>query len=483
MNNARTETIFNLGRLITDGLGIYFALIGAYLLRMKFFEIFIFHYHIELFPAPSTLFPFATFQNFAWQFTLIILAIFALKGRYRLGADEKLFDEIVEVFWAICAGMAVLLVYFFFAKFHFFSRLIFGFSWGLALLFVLSGRVFLRLCRQQFLKYGLGVQKVLLLGTGHIAQTIGKHIIDNPHYEIVGVLSESRSHARTFLDHRVSGTFNSLSKSIAELNPDEIWLLTDKVSEKISGKLIRTAHTRHKKFRFVPDELSLDLATVKVSTFSNFPLITISHHKIEGWGAFFKSLIDISLALTILILTSPITLFVALLIWFDDMKSPIIYASKRVGKNGRIFNCYKFRTMVPDADKLKNKLIEKNQRKGGVLFKIDDDPRITKLGKTLRKYSLDELPQLFNVLHFDMSLIGPRPHLPEEVKKYPEEDLQILSVKPGITGFAQINGRSSLSFEEEMQHEMFYIKNWSIWLDIVIFFKSIIVVLKGENAS
>ena len=139
--------------------------------------------------------------------------------------------------------------------------------------------------------------------------------------------------------------------------------------------------------------------------------------------------------------------------------------------------------MVPDADEKKKKLLKKNQRKGGVLFKMDNDPRITKLGKILRKWSIDELPQLWNVIRGDMSLIGPRPHLPEEVRKYAKDDLRVLSIRPGITGFAQVNGRSSLSFKEEMNYELFYLKNWSFKLDIIIFIKSLLVVLKRKNVS
>jgi lipopolysaccharide/colanic/teichoic acid biosynthesis glycosyltransferase len=183
------------------------------------------------------------------------------------------------------------------------------------------------------------------------------------------------------------------------------------------------------------------------------------------------------------IVLSPLFAVVAWKVWRENKSAPIVYASKRVGKNGKEFNCLKFRTMVPDADEKKKKLLKKNQRKGGVLFKMEDDPRITSLGKVLRKWSLDELPQLWNVVQGHMSLIGPRPHLPEEVRKYAKDDLRVLSIRPGITGFAQINGRSSLSFKEEMNYELFYLKNWSFKLDIIIFLKSLWVVVKRKDVS
>jgi len=139
--------------------------------------------------------------------------------------------------------------------------------------------------------------------------------------------------------------------------------------------------------------------------------------------------------------------------------------------------------MVADAEAQKAKLIKKNERDGGVLFKLAEDPRITKLGHFLRKYSIDEIPQLLNILKGDMSFVGPRPHLEEEVNKYPDHNRQLLLLRPGLTGMAQINGRSSLSFEDEMKHEMFYLKNWSLWLDGVVVLKTIAVVIKGENAG
>ena len=139
--------------------------------------------------------------------------------------------------------------------------------------------------------------------------------------------------------------------------------------------------------------------------------------------------------------------------------------------------------MVVDAEQKKSTLLEQNQRAGGVLFKIQNDPRITPFGAFLRKWSLDELPNLLNVLRGEMSLIGPRPHLPAEVQKYSKEDRRVLAVKPGITGFAQINGRSSLSFREEMGFEIFYLKNWNLWLDAIIFFKTLFLICRRENAE
>ena len=283
------------------------------------------------------------------------------------------------------------------------------------------------------------------------------------------------------MDWPILGKISEIQSILKKYKPDEVWIADSDIAEKSTGKIIRTSQINHVQVKIFPNELELDLAAVKVSTFKNLPIITLLNSKLEGWGALLKSFMDICIGSLALLILSPLLLFIALKIWFTDRTAPIFYRSQRIGKNGQSFWCCKFRTMVVDADAQKKSLLKKNERKGSVLFKINDDPRITPFGKILRQYSLDELPQLWNVLKRDMSLIGPRPHLPEEVKRYPKEHLQILSSRPGITGFSQINGSSDLSFEEEMKHETFYIKNWSPWLDIIIFFKSILVVVKGRN--
>ena len=224
----------------------------------------------------------------------------------------------------------------------------------------------------------------------------------------------------------------------------------------------------------------MDLAAVSSSTFLGIPILTLLSTKLDGWGLVIKTLFDLILSVIALLILLPVIIIVALLVWKENPQAPIIYKSKRVGKNGQHFNCYKFRTMIPDADQQKHTL--KSER-GDVLFKIKNDPRVTNIGHWLRKFSLDELPQIFNVLRLEMSFIGPRPHLVEEVAQYPDLDRQVLSIRPGISGFAQVNGRSSLSFSEEMKYEMYYLKNWSLLLDVIIFIKSVWVVITGKDAS
>jgi len=165
-----------------------------------------------------------------------------------------------------------------------------------------------------------------------------------------------------------------------------------------------------------------------------------------------------------------------------DSKGPVFFKQKRVAKRG-YFYLYKFRSMVDNAESLKKKLMHKNERKEGILFKIKNDPRITKAGKILRKTRIDELPQFINVLKGEISLVGPRPHLPNEVKKYKRRHRIVLAIKPGVTGMAQVSGASDLSFEDEVRLDAYYIENWSLFLDFIIIIKTFMVVFKGQGAA
>jgi len=195
----------------------------------------------------------------------------------------------------------------------------------------------------------------------------------------------------------------------------------------------------------------------------------------------FKRLIDIIGALFGLILLSPILIIVGFLIKLES-KGPIIFAQKRVGLNGKEFKMYKFRSMVANAEEIKEKLKEKNEM-SGPMFKIKDDPRITKVGKFIRKTSIDELPQLINVLKGDMSLVGPRPSLPSEVKEFESWMLKRLDVKPGITCYWQVMGRNNIDFENWMKLDIKYVNERSLWLDIKLIFKTFFVLFGDNNAS
>lgn len=193
-----------------------------------------------------------------------------------------------------------------------------------------------------------------------------------------------------------------------------------------------------------------------------------------------KRIFDVCISLIALVITLPITLVTSIFIYLED-RGPILYTQDRIGKNGRTFKIYKFRSMCVDADSKKNDLITMNEVKGA-MFKISSDPRVTKVGFFIRRHSIDELPQLFNVLRGDMSLVGPRPPLPEEVEKYTDYDKKRLVVKPGCTGLWQISGRNSLDFNEMVDLDIKYIRNAGLFLDIEICFMTIWIMIIPNDA-
>ncbi len=473
----KIDIAFALARIVSDGIAIFAALVFAYFFRMSWFP------NIGIGEGALPLIMWNWYKLFAAEITAILLLIFGVNGRYSFGADEKSWDEIKNLFWVFSAGLALVIVLFFFQKFTFFSRLLLGVAWVTGFTFLIIGRQGVRHLRRIMWKNGFGKLHFLVLGSGSLAKASITFLKKSPQYQICGILIEPGQTATSVNGIRVRGTFEDLEKYLKKLRPTDVLLAADHSSQVNTAQLARLTHVYHTRFQFLPDESSLDLAAVESTQFGEFPMLKLHATQLNGWGSIVKASIERTFAIGALMTLSPVMLLVALKIKLSFFEAPVLYGSERIGTSGHKFKCWKFRTMVPDADTLKKKLMKNNERKGGVLFKMKDDPRITPFGKFLRKSSIDELPQLWNVLIGDMALIGPRPHLPEEVEKYESEHKLLLSIKPGLTGYAQIHGRSSLSFEDEMRYELFYLKNWTPWLDVIIFFKTIKLVCAREDAE
>jgi exopolysaccharide biosynthesis polyprenyl glycosylphosphotransferase len=229
------------------------------------------------------------------------------------------------------------------------------------------------------------------------------------------------------------------------------------------------------------DLYNLHIARTKQTDFNGYPLLEFETFHAKEWQLFIKRFIDILISFLTLFLFSPLMLLVATLIKLTS-KGPVFFKQVRCGLNGRKFVLYKFRSMVSNAEQLRDELMEHNEMDGPV-FKIKRDPRITPLGYFLRKTSIDELPQLFNVLKGDMSIVGPRPPLVSEVENYKIWQRRRLSLKPGVTCIWQVSGRNKIGFDQWMRMDLEYIDNWSLWLDIRILFKTLFVVLIGYGAE
>jgi exopolysaccharide biosynthesis polyprenyl glycosylphosphotransferase len=328
---------------------------------------------------------------------------------------------------------------------------------------------------------GLDRRNVLIVGTGPEAQALRHHLETIRHlgYTFKGFIDfEDKCPKSPYDSHDVLGTLETLFHHARKQFVDEIFF-TSPSEQSVVRDVLEQARIYGIDFRLVPDFYGGLAWNDPIEYIGQFPTIPLHCGSVPEAGLMLKRLLDVTFSAFTLLLLSPFLLVVALAIKLDS-KGPVVYASERIGKKGRVFRCYKFRTMVVDAEKRRDSMMHLNER-DGVLFKITNDPRITSVGRFLRKYSLDELPQFFNVLRGDMSVVGPRPPIASEVKEYKLSHLRRLDVTPGITGLWQVQGRQDPSFDSYVSLDLTYIENWSIWLDLTIIVRTVGVVISGTG--
>ena len=276
----------------------------------------------------------------------------------------------------------------------------------------------------------------------------------------------------------VAGRFETLFENARQRFVDEIFFTTP-CERGLVQEVLEQARMHGVDLRMVPDLYDGVAWNSPIEYIGQFPTIPLHCGHVPEIGLLLKRAMDMLLASLTLIVLSPLLLAIAVAVRLDS-HGPVLYLSERIGKKGRVFRCIKFRTMVRDAEQRRAEVMHMNER-DGVLFKISNDPRITKLGRLLRKYSLDELPQFINVLRGDMSIVGPRPPLASEVREYKLSHLRRLDVMPGITGLWQVQARQDPSFDSYISLDVAYVDNWSVWLDLKILVRTIGVVLAGTG--
>ena len=471
----RSELFFSFLLVPLDFSMILLAGISAYYLRFT-------QIATEIRPVIFSL-PFGEYFKILLLIALAWLIIFALAGLYRIKGPRRLTEEIYRVILACSTGLVLIVVAIFFFRELFSSRFIVLAGWLLAIIYISLGRVIIRLIQRVLLSYGWGVHKIVLVGSSNTSDILIHEFSTrkNLGFRVVKRLKNFNLEAEA-----------ELTEYLKTDRVDEIIQSDPNLSKAEALRLYDFADERQLTFKYAADLLGAKVLKTEVSEIAGIPIVEVKETPLDGWGRIGKRIFDLFFSLFFIIFFSPILLLAALIIKFDS-RGPVIYKNERVSKHGK-FKLYKFRSMVyqhcvgeeygsEQALELEKKLIKEKNTKSGPVYKIGDDPRLTGAGRFIRRWSIDELPQFFNVLLGQMSLIGPRPHQPREVEKYERHHKKVLTIKPGITGLAQISGRSDLSFEDEVRLDSYYLENWSLLLDLSILLRTPLAVLKGRRAE
>jgi exopolysaccharide biosynthesis polyprenyl glycosylphosphotransferase len=405
---------------------------------------------------------------------LIVMACISQR-LYRTSQEIRALQESFNVAKAIGFATVLVVLFIFVSGNKDISRIVVAFT-GVVNIGTLAGwRYAKRLYVLKRARCGEGVSRALIIGAGRLGRTLAVWLDSNRQmgYSVCGFLDPHPNG-----DARVLGSIHDLRKVALEQFVDQLFVTLPADREVVKGIWIEARRLRLN-LNVVPDIYDGLGWRAPVRSIGGFPIIELHGQPIPAFGLAVKRVIDVVVASIGLILAAPLLALAALCIRLDSRGS-VVYSALRVGKKGKKFRCYKLRTMVNNADAHKESLREANER-NGPFFKMENDPRVTPCGRWLRKYSIDELPQLVNVLRGDMSLVGPRPHPMDDYERYSIEHLRRLDVKPGVTGLWQVRARRDPSFDATMMLDMEYIENWSLRLDLWILLRTVPAVLRAEG--
>ena len=461
----KSELIFSALLVPVDFLMFLLAGISAYFLRVS-------PWVVEWRPVLFALnLPFQRYIILLIGVSLFGILIFGVSGLYNITPQKRLFKEFFQIVIAISATFLAIILYIFLTSTAFESRFIILMAWALAIIFISLGRFLIKKIQRYMVgRYNLGIHYVVIIGKDKMTRKVMKEINNHPDlgYRIVKHFSE--------LEIKKIKAF--LKKTKPQI--DETILASPRYERREVLEILDFCEEQRIGFKFVPNLFQTLTTNIELDTFDGAPLIEIKRTPLDGWGKITKRAVDVFSSVISLILLSPLFLAISLIIKIDS-QGPVFVKLKRISQH-KEFYLYKFRSMVKDAEVLKKDLLKHNIRRDGPLFKMKNDPRITKIGKFLRKSRIDELPQLFNVLKGEMSLVGPRPHQPDEIAKYEKHHKKVLLIKPGMTGMAQVSGSSDLPFEEEVKLDTYYIENWSLKRDIYVLLKTFIILFTDRSA-
>lgn len=425
----------------------------------------------------------------ATLFVIALIIIFALRRLYHLRLTGSWFRQV----WIIClsttTGIALLIAYNFVFQYSTDSivdlpqsRLLILFVWLSTIVVLSLARLVISGIVGMLYRMGFGETRLLVVGSGRLGKMVMQHIAANPNlgYAIVGFLHDLNEPPADFGRFKMLGTIDDIGPVIRSMQIDEVIIALPAHMHQQAIRSVKLCERLGTSFNLIPDLYELSLSRIGMDAIEGIPLIGIKQVSLNTWQRLITRLIDITLSAAVLLIGLPLWLFLALAVALSS-QGPIIYQQMRIGQKGRPFHIYKFRSMYKDADHRLAQLLAQNEARGP-LFKMRNDPRVTTIGRFLRRTSLDEIPQFINILKGDMSLVGPRPAVPREVAQYEEWQKGRLAIKPGLTGLWQVRGRSNLTFDEGVLMDLYYIENWSLRLYFQILLRTIPAVLFSRGA-
>ena len=476
---TKNTKFYSLILVLADTVVLMAAFSLAYIVRVQYDQRPLLNnvYALDYFLAFLTILPF-------W------IIIFASLGLYSASTYNRRLIEWGKIVIGTLIGILLVIGWEYVSGRNIFpARLVAVYSFGGSVLLILFERELLRIVRGLLFRFGRGISRVLVVGDSEATLDIARSLAHTAKsgYKIVAIAGPNKVVPPGLGITRFS-TVESALKQVRNLRITTI-IQTDLYdSAERNQRILGAAQMNHISYSFIPGEPEFYAGKNTVDVFLGYPMISVSQTPLIGWGAIAKSIFDRIISLLLIIILSP--LFILLITLQSILNpGPIFYVSKRLSQFSKPVRLIKFRSMNPKYGK-KDASFEFEEmgrpdlaKEYRIHRKVTNDPRITRFGHFLRDSSLDELPQLFNVLRGDLSLVGPRPILPQEVKFSPDRTALLHSVKSGLTGLWQVSGRSNLSFEERIELELFYAQNWSFWLDIKILFKTINVVLRKVGAK
>ena len=456
-----------------DAALIYAAFILAYWLR----------YTLQLGPHIQQHISFWQYQPLTVILVIVMMLVLASKDAYRRRMSRDVVAEAITIFSASTISVAVIVVVTAMLHQWEYSRAVILYVWLLAILLAISGRALHRSVQALYYRKGRGVTRLLVVGATDVGKMIMQSVTNRPDfgYQLVGFVEHRQSPlVQNFGRFHALGTLSDVPALAESGGIDEIIIALPASAHEEMWPILNVCERLGVGMKLVPDLFEMSLGRVQIDNIAGIPLLDVQERSLRRVARAVKRATDVGLGLILLALSAPVIAVLGLLVRLESA-GPAFWRQTRVGVNGKYFACLKLRTMRVDASDVQASLLAMNDS-DGPLFKLRDDPRCTPLGKRIRRWSLDELPQLWNVVRGDMSLVGPRPPLPHEVAQYDDRQMRRLEVKPGMTGIWQTSGRSDLSFDEMVMMDIHYIENWSLGLDVSILLRTVAAVLARHGA-